>query len=194
MQLQSGLSDHHGMCRLGPMHPQRQAHLDVPRSARPGNEGNGRMFRILSVKRPHSARRVAEGYEEQRKELEYPLLKTIDHRPWTMDRAFIVYGPSSTVRKDNMGFLKKLFNPELPKPEKRYYTFQVKCNRCGEIIEGRVDLDNDLSLNDEGDGYIVRKGLMGGNRCFQQIEVELKFDSSRQIQEKTITGGQFSSL
>ena len=59
------------------------------------------------------------------------------------------------------------------------------------IIEGRVDLDNDLSLNDEGNGYLVRKGLIGGNRCFQQIEVELNFDSARQLMEKTITGGEF---
>ena len=90
-----------------------------------------------------------------------------------------------------MDFLKKLFNPTLPKPEKRYYVFQVKCKRCGEIIESRVDLDNDLSLNDEGDGYIVHKGLMGGNRCFQQINVELNFDTSRQLQQKAITGGTF---
>lgn len=92
-----------------------------------------------------------------------------------------------------MGFLKKLFSGTPSKPEKRYYTFNVKCNRCGEIIEGRVDLDNDLSLNDEGDGYLVRKGLIGSgdNRCFQQIEVELTFDSARQLQEKTITGGTF---
>jgi hypothetical protein len=88
-----------------------------------------------------------------------------------------------------MGFLKNLFSPA--RPEKRYFTFQVKCKRCGEVIEGRLDLDNDLSLNDEGDGYFVRKGLMGGNRCFQQIEVELTFDSSRQIRGKTITGGVF---
>ena len=93
-----------------------------------------------------------------------------------------------------MSFLKKLFSSMTVKPEKRYYTFQVKCNRCGEIIESRVDLDNDLSLNDEGDGYLVRKGVMGGNRCFQQIEVELKFDSSRQLLEQHITGGQFSNL
>ena len=93
-----------------------------------------------------------------------------------------------------MGFLKKLFNPTLPKPEKHYYTFQVKCHRCGEIIEGRVDLNNDLSLNDEGDGYIFRKTLMGSNRCFQRIEVELNFDSARQLLEKTITGGEFVSL
>lgn len=90
-----------------------------------------------------------------------------------------------------MGFLKKLFSPSLPKPEKHYYIFQVKCKRCGEIIEGRVDLDNDLSLSDEGSGYIVRKGLMGSNRCFQQIEVELSFNSSRQLIEKSITGGMF---
>jgi len=90
-----------------------------------------------------------------------------------------------------MGFLKNLFGGTPAKPEKHYHTFNVKCKRCGEIIEGRVDLDNDLSLNDEGNGYIVRKGLIGGNRCFQQIEVELNFDSSRQLTEKTITGGTF---
>jgi hypothetical protein len=92
-----------------------------------------------------------------------------------------------------MSFLKNLFGGS-DKPEKRYYTFRVKCKRCGEIIEGRVDLDNDLSLNDEGNGYLVRKGLVGGNRCFQQIDVELTFDSARQIQEKSITGGEFSNF
>ncbi len=93
-----------------------------------------------------------------------------------------------------MGFLKNLFSNTPAKPEKRYYVFQVKCRRCGEIIEGRVDLDNDLSLNDEGNGYLVRKALMGANRCFQQIEVELKFDSSRQLQEQHIAGGEYVSL
>jgi hypothetical protein len=90
-----------------------------------------------------------------------------------------------------MSFLKNLFGGAPTKPEKKYYTFHVKCKRCGEIIEGRVDLDNDLSLNDEGNGYIVRKGLIGGNRCFQQIEVELTFDSNRLLLEQNITGGKF---
>jgi hypothetical protein len=101
----------------------------------------------------------------------------------------------SVARNDRMiimGFLKNLFSGTPAKPEKRYYTFPVKCKRCGETIEGRVDLDNDLSLNDEGNGYLIRKTLMGSNRCFQQIEVELNFDSARQITEKTITGGEFS--
>ncbi len=92
-----------------------------------------------------------------------------------------------------MGLLKNLFGGGTSaKPEKRFYVFHVKCNRCGEIIEGRVDLDNDLSLNDEGDGYIVRKGLIGGtNRCFQQVEVEMTFNTERELIEKTARGGTF---
>jgi hypothetical protein len=92
-----------------------------------------------------------------------------------------------------MGFLKKIFGGGTAKPEKRYYTFHVKCNRCGEVIEGRVDLDNDLSLEYEGDStvYFVRKGLLGNNRCFQQIEVEMKFTPARTLIEQQATGGQF---
>ena len=90
-----------------------------------------------------------------------------------------------------MSFLKKLFSDTPTKVEKRYYTFQVKCRRCGEIIEGRIDLDNDLSLEDGGNSYIVRKGLVGSNRCFQQIEVEMTFTPSRSVIEKQIQGGTF---
>ncbi|HJS18745.1 MAG TPA: hypothetical protein VJ785_08350 [Anaerolineales bacterium] len=92
-----------------------------------------------------------------------------------------------------MGFLKNLFKGTPSKPEKRYYIFQVKCNRCGEIIEGRVDLDNDLSLEYEGKDnvYFGRKVLMGAGRCFQQIEVDLKFTSSRELVEKQVQGGTF---
>ncbi len=94
-----------------------------------------------------------------------------------------------------MGFLKNLFGATSAKPEKRYYVFNVKCNRCGEIIEGRVDLDNDLSMEFEDDRtvYFVRKGLIGNSGCFQQMEVELKFDSSRQLLEQQVTGGQFAN-
>ena len=92
-----------------------------------------------------------------------------------------------------MGFLKKLFSSEPVRPEKRYYNFQVKCNRCGDVIEGRVDLDNDLSLDYEDDREVfhVRKGLIGNNRCFQQIEVEMRFTPARTLIEQDVTGGQF---
>jgi hypothetical protein len=92
-----------------------------------------------------------------------------------------------------MGFLKNLFGGGSAKPDKRYYIFHVKCNRCGEIVAGRVDLDNDLSLEfeDNRNVYFVRKGLMGSGRCFQQIEVELKFTASRELIEQQAQGGTF---
>ncbi len=44
------------------------------------------------------ARRVAEGYEEQRKQAGYPLLKTVDDRPQTIDKpSSTVHGPSSVL-------------------------------------------------------------------------------------------------
>jgi len=91
-----------------------------------------------------------------------------------------------------MSFLKNLFSGP-KKHEKNYYVFQVKCKRCGEIIEGRVDLDNDLSIEYEGDNkvYFGRKVLMGSSHCFQQIEVEMKFTADRELIEKEIKGGAF---
>lgn len=94
-----------------------------------------------------------------------------------------------------MSFLQKLFggSSSFPKSDKRYYTFTVKCKRCGELIEGRVDLDNDLSVEYEegGDIFYARKVLMGENRCFQRMEVELKFTSKRELIEQQVSGGEF---
>jgi hypothetical protein len=92
-----------------------------------------------------------------------------------------------------MSFLKNLFSGGSKRPEKKYYVFQVKCKRCGEVIEGRIDLDNDLSIDYEGDKniYFGRKVLMGGGRCFQQIEVEMKFTPERQLIERQVKGGTF---
>ena len=89
-----------------------------------------------------------------------------------------------------MGFLKKLFGGGTPSSSSDFYTFSVRCDRCGETIEGKVNLSNDLSLDDEG-GYHVRKVLMGSGRCFQQIEVILKLDTSRKLLEKQISNGKF---
>ena len=89
-----------------------------------------------------------------------------------------------------MSFFKKLFGGGTPSSNANFYIFNVRCERCGETIEGRVNLSNDLSMNDEG-GYHVRKVLMGSGHCFQQIEVELRFDTSRQLLEKQVSGGKF---
>lgn len=92
-----------------------------------------------------------------------------------------------------MNFLQKLFSGGSAKPEKRYYAFKVKCLRCDEIIEGRVDLDNDLSVEyEEGsEAYHVRKVLIGNGRCFQRVEVTFKFAPARTLIEQGITGGEF---
>jgi len=94
-----------------------------------------------------------------------------------------------------MSFLKKLFSSATAAPQKRYYTFNVKCKRCGEIIEGRFDLDNDLSIEfeDNRNVYFGRKVLIGSgdNHCFQQIEVKLTFSSTRTVIDEQIHGGEF---
>jgi hypothetical protein len=92
-----------------------------------------------------------------------------------------------------MNLLQKLFGGFSASPQKHEYTFSVKCLRCGEIIEGHVNLDNDLSVEyeDSGDVYHARKILMGESKCFQRIEVELKFTSRRELLEQQISGGVF---
>jgi hypothetical protein len=90
-----------------------------------------------------------------------------------------------------MGFFKKLINAFSSTSEKRYFTFRVKCKRCGEIIEARVDLDNDLSVEyeDGGDRYYCRKVLMGGGMCYQKVEVGLQFDNKKRLAETRVEGG-----
>ena len=90
-----------------------------------------------------------------------------------------------------MDFIKKLFAGTSVRPNANFLPIRVKCSRCGETVEGRVNMANDLSLTDNDSGYYVRKVLMGGGRCFQQIEVELRFDASRKLLEKSIHGGAF---
>jgi hypothetical protein len=90
-----------------------------------------------------------------------------------------------------MSFFKRLFRGVSEKPQKRYHTFSVKCMRCGEVIEGRVDLDNDLSVEYEEGVYHGRKVLMGSGMCFQRLDVELKFTTTRELIEQHVTGGEF---
>lgn len=91
-----------------------------------------------------------------------------------------------------MNFLKKIFSVPTSSAS-NFYSFTVKCDRCGEVIEGHVNLNNDLSVEYEGARYVyfARKVLMGNGLCFQQIEVELKFNVPRKLLEKHVTGGQF---
>lgn len=90
-----------------------------------------------------------------------------------------------------LGKLGKIFFP--PRPASRYFTFQVKCKRCGELLSGRVDLYNDPSLDYEGDKttYLCRKVIMGSGHCYQQVEVTFKFDENRRLLDRQVVGGDF---
>jgi hypothetical protein len=96
-----------------------------------------------------------------------------------------------------MSLLKRfsnLFSPQ-DKPDDASYWIAVKCNRCGEIIRARIDLRNDLSINygdkPEDTTYFCRKVLIGSQHCYQQIEVELTFNSHHKLVQKEIRGGKF---
>jgi hypothetical protein len=90
-------------------------------------------------------------------------------------------------------FLQKLLGGLSAQTEKRYYTFSVKCKRCGEIIAGRLDLNNELSIEyiDKRDVYYGRKVLMGSGKCFQQLEATFKFTAAHTLIERQVTGGEF---
>jgi hypothetical protein len=76
--------------------------------------------------------------------------------------------------------------------EANVYWIYVRCGRCGEAIRGRVDLRNEPSLADDGESWIVRKGLIGSGtrRCYQTIEVTLTFDAEkREVLASEVSGG-----
>jgi hypothetical protein len=93
-----------------------------------------------------------------------------------------------------MSFFKKLgalFSA--PNVDNRSFWLYVKCETCGEILKGRVDLYNDLSVQykDSGSGvsYFCRKVFVGSNRCYKPIEVQLTFDKNRRLVSEEIKGG-----
>jgi hypothetical protein len=96
-----------------------------------------------------------------------------------------------------MGFFKKLggFFSAKPVEDQVSYYIKVKCNRCGEEIQARINLFNDLSIeyDDSGStsGYVCRKVVVGDRRCYQPIDIFLRFNPRRRLQEKEITGGTF---
>ena len=94
-----------------------------------------------------------------------------------------------------MGFFKKLTSAfaSPAKPADLSYWYTVRCKRCGEEIKARIDMRNDLSIDyDANDGsYYCRKVIIGDGYCFQQIEVQMRFNSKRQLVDRQITGGEF---
>ncbi|MFQ5813839.1 MAG: hypothetical protein ACE5I2_11735 [Anaerolineae bacterium] len=98
-----------------------------------------------------------------------------------------------------MSFLKKIASALSPKgtDEGDVLWVYVRCDKCGEAIKTRLDLRHDLTPNYSDAGrvtdYVVRKGLIGSQRCFERVEVKLTLDPRRRLTSREITGGQFIS-
>lgn len=87
-----------------------------------------------------------------------------------------------------MNFLKNLFGGGAPR-DPGYYVY-VRPVACEEILKVRVDLYNDLSLEEDGQGYFVRK-MARGHRCPFPVEMVLHFNGSRQLVDRQIEKGEF---
>ena len=88
--------------------------------------------------------------------------------------------------------LKNLFTGS---PKDSSFWITVQCGRCGEVIQTRIDLNNDLSTEygeDEREtAYYCRKVLIGKEGCYLPVEIELRFDAGRNLIDKQIRGGKF---
>jgi hypothetical protein len=90
-----------------------------------------------------------------------------------------------------MNFLRKLVGlfaggPSVSGDVGLYY--YVKCDRCGEVIRVRINPMNDLSQTDDGQGYFVRKVIVG-THCYNRIEAEFSYTSNRKLNDTTLSGG-----
>jgi hypothetical protein len=97
-----------------------------------------------------------------------------------------------------MGIFKKLGNlfSGAPSQADRALYLYVQCDRCGEKLKARVDLWNEITpefdgKSEEAISYHCRKVLIGENRCYNPIELRLRFDKNHKLVEKEIYGGKF---
>jgi hypothetical protein len=88
-----------------------------------------------------------------------------------------------------LGFLSRLFGGGGRQTRDGGIYIRVKCNACGEIVQTRINPSSELSLVDEGEGYYVRKVLVG-RQCFRPIEVKVRYsDLGRTEISREVTGG-----
>ncbi len=88
-----------------------------------------------------------------------------------------------------MNFLRSLFGgggQNSSDPNGLYIYVQPK--GCDEVVRVRINLMNDLSESDEGQGYIVHK-VARGTKCHQNVEIFLTFNGQRKVVEQHIENG-----
>jgi len=94
-----------------------------------------------------------------------------------------------------MKLINKLANLFTGSPKDSSFLISVQCGRCGEVIQTRIELNNDLSAeygeHEKETTYYCRKVLIGKKSCYLPIEMELRFDAGRNLIDKQIKGGKF---
>lgn len=79
-------------------------------------------------------------------------------------------------------------------PDGLYY--YVRCTRCGEVIEVRLNRNNDLSVDygekGENSDTLSAHKVIVGRRCYNRIEADFTFNRGRTLLDKHITGGTFA--
>ncbi|GIV86480.1 MAG: hypothetical protein KatS3mg054_0509 [Chloroflexus sp.] len=90
-----------------------------------------------------------------------------------------------------MQWLRRLFRGR--SEEAPFMLLHVRCQRCGAVVQVRINLYNDLSAEyddrEEVSGYWIRKEMMD-DRCFRLMTAELRFDRQRRLVSQDIVGGQ----
>jgi len=90
-----------------------------------------------------------------------------------------------------VGFLKKLLGGGARGEAGDAYGlyFYIRSKQTGEVLRLRLHRGNDLSPNDNYDGFFVHKVLVG-TRSFDRIEADLSFDKHYKLIDSTISGGE----
>jgi len=95
--------------------------------------------------------------------------------------------------------LKRIFNDgRVPSgtgdPDGLYY--YVRCARCSEVIQVRLNRNNDLSVEygekGEASDRLTAHKVIIGQRCYNRIEADFTFNRARTLLDKHITGGTFT--
>lgn len=91
-----------------------------------------------------------------------------------------------------MSFFRKWFGGGASSSSDRGFYVYVRPKACKEIVRIRINLENDLSLDEDGQGYFVRKTARA-HRCPFAAEMTLHFSPNRQLVNQEITYGEFVS-
>jgi hypothetical protein len=68
---------------------------------------------------------------------------------------------------------------------------RVRCGACGEVVQARINPGAELSVDEDGQSYFVRKVLVG-QRCFRPIELVVRYadQGGKTELSRDVTGGE----